>query len=90
MRAFLIATAAAALIGGTVIAQAQSTSGTVGGAAAGVAAGSVAGPPGMIVGGIIGANVGNAIGPRDTYARSRTAKRVCWRDMRGVRHCRWR
>jgi hypothetical protein len=89
MRAFLIAIAAAGVLASTVTAQAQrSTTGTVGGAAAGVAAGSIAGPPGMIVGGIIGANVGNAVGPRDSYARG--AKRTCWRDMRGVRHCRWR
>ena len=89
MRSFVIATAAAALLAGTVVAEAQrSTTGTVGGAAAGVAVGSVAGPPGMIVGGLVGAGVGNAVGPRDTYARG--AKRTCWRDMRGVRHCRWR
>jgi phage tail tape-measure protein len=85
---FVMAAAAAVLLAGTVAADAQrSTTGTIGGAAAGAAVGSIAGPPGMIVGGIVGAGVGNQVGPRDTYARG---KRVCWRDMQGVRHCRWR
>ncbi len=42
----------------------------------------VAGPPGAVVGGVVGAVVG---GPRLSRGG-----RVCWRDRRGVRHCRWR
>ena len=92
MRMFVMATAAAALLAGSVVANAQSVSGTVGGAATGAVIGSVAGPPGAIVGGVIGAGVGNTIGPRDTrgYRSYARGSRVCWRDMQGVRHCRWR
>lgn len=62
--------------------------GTIEGVAIGAGAGAViAGPPGAVVGGVAGAVVGgpNIVGR--SYAR---AKRVCWHDRRGVRHCKWR
>jgi len=53
------------------------------GAAIGAGAGAVvAGPVGAIVGGAAGAVIG---GPRITGRH-----RVCWRNSRGVRVCRWR
>ncbi len=56
---------------------------TMTGVAIGAGAGAVvAGPPGAVIGGVVGAVVG---GPRISRAG-----RVCWRDRRGVRHCRWR
>jgi osmotically inducible lipoprotein OsmB len=69
--------------------------GTLEGVAIGAGAGAaVAGPPGAIVGGVVGAVVGgpNIVVHRPIvshrhYAR---AKRVCWRDRLGQRHCRWR
>jgi osmotically inducible lipoprotein OsmB len=63
--------------------------GPVEGAAIGAGTGAVvAGPPGAIVGGVIGATVGGPnIVTRPHYAQ---AKRVCWRDKLGKRHCRWR
>jgi uncharacterized protein YcfJ len=63
--------------------------GTLEGAAIGGGVGAaVAGPPGAIVGGAVGAVVGGPnIVPRRTYAQ---ARRVCWRDRLGHRHCRWR
>jgi hypothetical protein len=37
---------------------------------------------------VIGATVGGPnIVTRPYYAQ---ARRVCWRDNRGIRHCRWR
>lgn len=62
--------------------------GTIEGVAIGAGAGAViAGPPGAVVGGVAGAVVGgpNIVGR--SYARG---KRVCWRDRRGVRQCKWR
>ena len=63
--------------------------GTVEGVAIGAGVGAaVAGPPGAIVGGVAGAMTGGPnIVTRPYYAR---AERVCWRDKRNVRHCRWR
>jgi hypothetical protein len=63
--------------------------GTLEGAAIGAGAGAaIAGPPGAVVGGVTGAVVGGPnIVSRRSYAK---AKRVCWRDRLGERHCRWR
>ena len=59
--------------------------GTVEGVAIGAGVGAaVAGPPGAVVGGVAGAITG---GPNIV---TRPAKRVCWRDRAGQRHCRWR
>ncbi len=84
MRKFLIAgSAALALAFAAVPATAQER--TMTGAAIGAGAGAiVAGPVGAIAGGAIGAVVG---GPRVSRVRH---GRTCWRDRRGVRHCRWR
>ena len=63
--------------------------GTVEGVAIGAGVGAaVAGPPGAVVGGVAGAITGgpNIVTHRH-YAR---AKRVCWHDRAGQRHCRWR
>ena len=63
--------------------------GTIEGVAIGAGVGAaVAGPPGAVVGGVAGAITGgpNIVTQRH-YAR---AKRVCWRDRAGQRHCRWR
>lgn len=61
---------------------------TVTGAAIGAGTGAViAGPPGAIVGGVAGAVIG---GPRISGRTHARATRVCWRDRRGHRHCRWR
>jgi hypothetical protein len=58
---------------------------TVTGAAIGAGAGAVvAGPVGAVVGGGVGAVVG---GPRITRS---SARKRCWRDDAGVRHCHWR
>jgi uncharacterized membrane protein len=63
-----------------VPAQAQSSS-TLSGAAIGAGTGAiVAGPIGAVAGGVVGAVVG---GPTFHGRRAR-----CWRDARGVRHCR--
>ena len=72
-----------------IAAPAAVQAGTVEGVAIGAGAGAaIAGPPGAIVGGVIGANVGGPhIVTRPYYAK---AKRVCWRDRLGQRHCRWR
>ena len=77
---------AAMLIAAPVLAQA----GTLEGAAIGAGAGAVvAGPPGAVVGGVAGAVVGgpNIVTRRHYYAQ---ARKVCWRDRAGLRHCRWR
>lgn len=80
----------AALKGGLIAlmliaAPALAQAGTLEGAAIGAGAGAVvAGPPGAVVGGAVGAVVG---GPNIV---TRPAHRVCWRDKKGVRHCRWR
>jgi uncharacterized protein YcfJ len=72
-----------------IAAPAAVQAGPVEGAAIGAGTGAVvAGPPGAIVGGVIGATVGGPnIVTRPYYAQ---ARRVCWRDKRNVRHCRWR
>ena len=85
----------AALKGGLLVAMlvaapAMVQAGTLEGAAIGAGAGAVvAGPPGAVVGGVIGATVGgpNIVTHRRYYAQ---ARRVCWHDRVGVRHCRWR
>ena len=60
--------------------------GTIEGVAIGAGVGAaVAGPPGAVVGGVAGAITG---GPN--IVTHRQAKRVCWRDRAGQRHCRWR
>jgi hypothetical protein len=83
---FIVLTSAAAFAALAPAAQAQER--TVTGAAIGAGAGAViAGPPGAVVGGVAGAVIG---GPRisgRTYARG---TRTCWRDRKGVRHCRYR
>jgi osmotically inducible lipoprotein OsmB len=78
MRTLIFATAAMLMLAAPAGAQSQRT---LTGAAIGAGTGAVvAGPPGAVVGGVVGAVVG---GPR-------LSRRVCWRDKRGVRHCRWR
>ena len=65
-----------------VTANAQSR--TVTGAAIGAGTGAViAGPPGAVIGGVAGAVIG---GPRLSSSRH---SRSCWRDARGMRHCRY-
>lgn len=62
--------------------EASAQSRAVTGAAIGAGAGAViAGPPGAVVGGVVGATVG---GPK--LPRSKPVS--CYRDRRGVRHCR--
>jgi uncharacterized protein YcfJ len=76
----------AMLLGSAALAQA----GTLEGAAIGAGAGAVvAGPPGAVVGGVAGAVVGgpNIVTRRHYYAQ---ARKVCWHDRLGHRHCRWR
>ncbi len=92
MRTLLIGLTAAGVLAMSAAANAQSTTGTIGGAATGAVIGSVAGPPGAIVGGVIGAGIGNEVGPRDRRYRNSYARgtRECWRDSRGKRHCQWR
>jgi hypothetical protein len=81
MRKIYVVATLVALAGFAVTASAQNR--TLTGAAIGVGAGAVvAGPPGAVVGGVIGATVG---GPD-----LRTRRQTCWRDRRGLRHCRWR
>ena len=64
-----------------VTANAQSR--TITGAAIGAGTGAViAGPPGAVIGGVAGAVIG---GPRLSSRHSRS----CWRDGRGIRHCRY-
>ena len=64
---------------------AQAGERTVTGAAIGAGAGAIVlGPVGAVAGGAIGAWVG---GPR--ISRSAARKR-CWHDNAGVRHCHWR
>lgn len=82
-KTFIVAATFAAILAGTAGANAQERTFT--GAAIGAGTGAViAGPPGAVVGGVVGAVVG---GPRITHRKS---YRSCWRDSRGVRHCRWR
>jgi osmotically inducible lipoprotein OsmB len=85
MRKSLIIAATIAPLITPAPADAQST--TLTGAAVGVGTGAViAGPPGAVVGGIVGGLIGaSAERPRYYYAYGR----ACWRDRRGVRHCRW-
>ena len=72
----------AALIGATANARAASES-TLTGVAIGAGTGAlVAGPIGAVAGGVIGGVVG---GPKVSERGKH-----CWRDRRGVRHCRWR
>jgi hypothetical protein len=81
---------AAMLIAAPLAAQAGTVEGVAIGAGAGAA---VAGPPGAIVGGVAGAVVGGPnIVTRDRYyVRTRAqARKVCWRDDLGRRHCKWR
>lgn len=83
MRKIYVAATLVALAGFSVTASAQER--TVTGAAIGAGTGAViAGPPGAVVGGVVGAVVG---GPRLSRA---SARRVCWHDRRGFRHCGWR
>ncbi|HET7681471.1 MAG TPA: hypothetical protein VFK79_15210 [Xanthobacteraceae bacterium] len=72
-----------------IAAPAAAQAGTVEGVAIGAGTGAVvAGPPGAVVGGVIGAVVG---GPNIvTHRHYAQARRVCWRDRLGHRHCRWR
>lgn len=82
-RIFITAALAATLGVMSVTAQAQERAVT--GAAIGAGAGLlVLGPIGAVAGGAVGAYVG---GPR--LART-GAKKKCWRDRDGERHCRWR
>ena len=81
---------AAMLVAAPLAAQAGTVEGVAIGAGAGAA---VAGPPGAIVGGVAGAVVGGPnIVTRDRYyVRTRAqAKKVCWNDNLGRRHCRWK
>jgi len=68
--------------------------GTVEGVAIGAGAGAaVAGPPGAIVGGVAGAVVGgpDIVTRRHYYSRHYAqARRICWNDSLGHRHCKWR
>lgn len=80
---------AAMLMAAPALAQAGTLEGVGIGAGVGAA---VAGPPGAVVGGVAGAVVGGPnIVTRDRvyYTRARATK-VCWRDSRNIRHCRWR
>jgi hypothetical protein len=87
-RIFLVAATFAALT--TLSASANAQSNVFTGAAVGAGTGAIiGGPPGAVVGGIIGGTVGAATEPRPIYVAPRR-HRVCWRDRRGVRHCRWR
>jgi osmotically inducible lipoprotein OsmB len=82
MRRFVIAATllASFTVAGPAFAQSNST---LSGAAIGAGSGAIiAGPIGAVAGGVIGAVVG---GP--TFHRG---GRSCWRDSRGIRHCRWR
>lgn len=82
-RIFITAALAAMLGVMSVTAQAQERAVT--GAAIGAGAGLlVLGPIGAVAGGAVGAYVG---GPR--LART-GAKKKCWRNRDGERHCRWR
>ena len=80
---------AAMLLAAPALAQAGTLEGV--GIGAGVGA-VVAGPPGAIVGGVAGAVVGGPnIVTRDRYYYTRAqARKVCWRDDLGRRHCRYR
>jgi hypothetical protein len=81
MRKALIGMAVLAALSFASAANAASES-TLSGAAIGAGTGAVvAGPVGAVAGGVIGAVVG---GP--TIHRHKR----CWRDGRGVRHCRYR
>jgi osmotically inducible lipoprotein OsmB len=80
-RLLVLGAALVALAAAPLAASAQERAVT--GAAIGAGAGAlVAGPPGAVVGGVAGAVIG---GPRLTRGG-----RTCWRDRRGVRHCRYR
>ena len=75
-----VATLAVASSGAQAQMSERQTTGAVIGAGTGLV---VAGPVGAVVGGVVGAAVG---GPRIT----RGARKSCWYDRRGTRHCRWR
>ena len=80
---------AAVLLAAPLAAQA----GTLEGAAIGAGAGAVvAGPPGAVVGGVAGAAIGgpNIVTRDRVYYTRASARKVCWRDDLGRRHCRWR
>ena len=68
--------------------------GTVEGVAIGAGAGAaVAGPPGAVVGGVAGAVIGgpDIVTRRHYYSRHYAqARRICWNDRLGNRHCKWR
>jgi hypothetical protein len=82
MRKILFCAAMIAALSGATAANAASER-TLSGAAIGAGTGAlVAGPIGAVAGGVVGAVVG---GPRISGHG-----RTCWRDRRGVRHCRWR
>lgn len=84
MRNFLkVAAFAAAIAAFPAVSQA----GPLEGAAIGAGTGAVvAGPVGAVVGGAAGAIIG---GPNVVHRRGHRV-RSCWRDRRGVRHCRYR
>lgn len=80
---------AAVLLAAPLSAQA----GTLEGAAIGAGAGAVvAGPAGAVVGGAAGAVIGgpNIVTHRRVYHTRAQARKVCWNDNMGVRHCRWK
>jgi len=84
----IIAAAIVPLLAAPSPAHAQST--TLTGAAVGLGTGAViAGPPGALVGGIVGGVIG-ASAERPRYVYGFGPAHVCWRDRRGIRHCRWR
>jgi osmotically inducible lipoprotein OsmB len=80
---------AAVLLAAPFAAQAGTLEGVGIGAGVGAA---VAGPPGAIVGGVVGATVGgpNIVTRDRVYYTRAQARKVCWRDDLGRRHCRWR
>jgi uncharacterized membrane protein len=80
---YIVATLVALAGSGAANAQERTFTGAAIGAGTGAV---VAGPPGAVVGGVVGAVVG---GPRVSGTRA-SARRSCWRDRRGFRHCGWR
>lgn len=84
MRKILMLCVGAALVAmAAVPVAANAQSRTITGAAIGAGTGAViAGPPGAVIGGVAGAVIG---GPRLSSRHSRS----CWRDARGIRHCRY-
>lgn len=85
MRTWLLAVAAflaLTVLPPTASAQERAVTGAAIGAGAGAI---VAGPVGAVAGGAVGAIVG---GPRISRVRHYRHHRHCWRDRRGIRHCR--